>query len=344
MVNNFYGSTQSRLKTYTADRRVEERNGDIQQAKVYKKLAEDRGDVETADRLSKLATMVINKFGQQVQAHTVDTNAPLSQQPFDVRSYIKTAIQNGTLSQLWDKIKAIPKSSLSKTAHIIQHDIKHSKDLKEAINEELYKYSTRSMYHGPKMSRDITSEELQQVKLKPESIVRPIVDDVISNMLKLIGGDNDDAISELVQKANADVASTVGQQANTKKSAKSSVRSDEMTEAETLAEQEQTFKLSKNDVVKKLTSIIVHGFEENKAPFRSNYTSTLERYSKRPDFQSIIDENEMIRKWILNFKPLVGSTGPPSIINRLQMSYKDRHKSKSSQSTTTTSGVETLST
>lgn len=135
--NNFYGSTQSRLRTYTADRRIEEQNGEIQQSKVYQKLAEERGDVESADRLARLGTMVINKFGQQVMTHTVPTNAPLGQQKFDIRSYLKQAIENGTLSQLWDRMKNVPDSKLSKVAQIIKSDLKVNKMLKEELNIKL---------------------------------------------------------------------------------------------------------------------------------------------------------------------------------------------------------------
>jgi hypothetical protein len=191
MVSNFYGSTQSRLKTYTSDRRVEEHNGDIQQAKVYQTLAEERGDIETADRLSKLATLVVNRFGQQV----VQPAGTLAAQPFDIRSVLSHAIQNGTLSQLWDRIKKVPKKELSKTAQIIQHDLKHNKILKEVINEKLHLIMEKRL-------------DKEAHKEKFASVLEEIIQDITG------GKENESALTELLsygigikRKRAADTAS-----------------------------------------------------------------------------------------------------------------------------------------
>ncbi len=136
MVDNFYGSTQSRLKTNTADRRVEEHNGNVQQAKVYQTIANEMGDIETADRLSKLATLIVNKFGQNVVEQKVDDSV-INTQPFDVKVFLKKAIVDGTLSTVWNAIKNVSNKDLSPVAKIIKTDIKSNTILKEEVNSLL---------------------------------------------------------------------------------------------------------------------------------------------------------------------------------------------------------------
>lgn len=206
--NNFYGSTQSRLKKYTVDRRIEEHNGEVQQAKVYQRLAEERGDVDSADRLAKLATMVINKFGQQVQAHTIDTNAPIEQQPFDLRSYLKQAIQSGTLSQLWDRMKKVPDSQLSKKAQIIKSDIKNSKMLMDILNEKLHD----AVVISKGQSGLTEAQSIKQGKLLDYTV--PKINVVVNDIIQTIAGseENESAVEELVSKSNATIAENVQKQ------------------------------------------------------------------------------------------------------------------------------------
>lgn len=196
--DNFYGSTQSRLHTYTADRRVEERNGDIQQAKVYQKIAEQQGDIDTADRLAKLATNVINRFGQQVQAQLPQDKQP--SEPFDVRKVLANAIDSGTLSQLWDRVKVIPKSQLSHTAQIIQNDIKHNRMLREVLNEKVALYASHK--HNLKVGIP-SGRQMLKSQVDISSLSGP---DDLSDIIQTIGGDNEEAVKELIQKANAGLA------------------------------------------------------------------------------------------------------------------------------------------
>lgn len=237
--NNFYGSTQSRLITYTKDRRVEEQNGDIQQAKVYQKLAEDRGDIETADRLAKLGTMVINKFGQQVQAHAVPSTQPITELPFDIRNYIGKAIQNGTLSNIWDAIKKIPKNKLSKKARIIQGDIKHDQTLKSIVNEKVMTYDMKMKALGEENRSKLVQSTIKKYN---EKIARGNVEDIISIALNpelddiiqtIVGSkENESALEELLQTAesiNANVAKQLSAQ-NAKFGSTTSVGSQDETQ------------------------------------------------------------------------------------------------------------------
>lgn len=203
---NFYGSTQSRLKTYTADRRVEENNGDIQQAKVYQRLAIERGDMETADRLSKLGTMIINKFGQSVQAQVAPalstTESPVK---FDIRSVLKQALENGTLSQLWDRMKAVPDSKLSHKAQIIKSDIKHNKLMRDILNEKLapiheQKFAEQKLIQG---RTTLTEPKVIGKLAGPNSYPFISVQDVVIDIIDTITGskENEPALGELIQQA-----------------------------------------------------------------------------------------------------------------------------------------------
>jgi hypothetical protein len=212
----FYSTNQSQLKEYTKDRRVEQHNGDVQQAKVYQSLAEQRGDINSADRLAKMATLVINKFGQQVQAHTINPNVPITEQPFDLRNYLKKAIQSGTLSQLWEKMKLVPKSKLSHNAKIIQDDIKHNRMLREQLNEKVALYVQHT--HNAKLLAGEASK-FDKSSLFDVGIQQQNEKALIDEMIQLIEGstDNESAFIEIVkqaiqskaEKANAEIAKTI---------------------------------------------------------------------------------------------------------------------------------------
>ena len=188
MVDNFYGSTQSRLKTNTADRRVEEHNGNIQQAKVYQTIANEMGDIETADRLSKLATLIVNKFGQNVVEQKVDDSV-INSQPFDVKIFLKKAIVDGTLSTVWNAIKNVSNKDLSPVAKIIKTDIKSNTILKEEVNSLLE----------------------NMVKNKAD------INKTIDSLVQLLAGskENESALKELILKASG----TIGKSSATKKKA-----------------------------------------------------------------------------------------------------------------------------
>lgn len=131
---SFYSSNQQKLKKYTADRRVEQSNGDKQQAKVYADIAAKQGDLEAADRFAKLGMNIIDKIAQ--------TNVPITNKQGGVAqgtviNHVKSMIEAGTLSKWWEDIKKIPRRELSTKARIVQKDIKTNDTMKELINEKL---------------------------------------------------------------------------------------------------------------------------------------------------------------------------------------------------------------
>ncbi len=185
MPNNFYGSTQSRLKTYTSDRRVEERNGDIQQAKVYQQLAEERGDMETADRLAKLGMSVLGKVAS-TEIPIVNKQGGVAK--MTVKEHIMSMIEAGTLSNWWEAIKRIPPKNLSAKARIVQKDIKHSKMLKEMINEKLQKIQLfhRSVAQGnPRIEAftpSLSGTALSPDQANARSQYNAIIDELITTV------------------------------------------------------------------------------------------------------------------------------------------------------------------
>lgn len=283
MPSNFYGSTQSRLKTYTADRRLEERNGDIHQAKVYEKLAEDRGDIETANRFAKMAGMVINKFGQSVQEHTVNPNVPITQQPFDIRNYLKTAIDNGTLSTIWNKIKAIPKDQLSKKAQIIQDDIISNRMLRESLNDTIAKNYAASIEH---------KKNLKQVH--GELINRPISNKLLDEMIQLIVGskENEPALQELIEKASP----TSSQYATPR----TGLTPSSSPKSSTISNNALVANVDRNDIEAELQMIL----NPNNLNERKKAISTLDRYYRADtsNFLNIFDSNPELKKMIKQYK------------------------------------------
>lgn len=209
MVSNFYGSTQSRLKTYTADRRVEERNGDIQQAKVYKKLAEEQGDMETADRLAKLGMNIIGKIGA-TEVPIVNKQGGVAK--MSVKEHIMSMIEAGTLSNWWEAIKKIPPKNLSPKARIIQKDIKHNEMLKSMINDKL-RVIQEMKYPGviPVAKREAIIRELSSIQgfnIEDVNNAEKLKSLLLKDLLQTFSGGDEAIVQEL--DAAVSVAATSG--------------------------------------------------------------------------------------------------------------------------------------
>lgn len=338
--DNFYGSEQSRLHTYTKDRHVEEDNGDVQQAKVYQTLAESLGDIASADRLAKMGTMVLNKFGQSVQTHDVSTTQPITELPFDIRSYLKQAITDGTLSRVWDAIKSIPPTQLSPVARIVQGDIKNDQSMKDVVNQTLMEYAEEKRQTAewktkfgavvnPNAIR-YAAEKRQMNKEDLDAVVDAVINDIISAVSK---GDasREEAVTELVGKvsqeamaSNAGVAVDLmeGKLDSTKKVAPGSVASSESDGAisyntystEYVGDDVKKTRLTQEQVIENIMDI-VNGRVKN------NWAQRLENYSERADFPFIMNNNRDIRDFILNYKIKPRAHKMPDIIVDLQKKY-----------------------
>jgi len=187
---SFYSSNQTKLKTYTADRRVEQSNGNIQQAKVYADIASKQGDIETADRLAKLGMSVLGKIAK-TEVPIVNKQGGVVQ--MTVIGHIKSMIESGSLSSWWDAVKKIPKKKLSPKARVVQDDIKHNSAMKEILNEQI-KSAVDSMA-GPNMYPVSKSKEVGS----------PVLDETIKSMIQTITGGDESIIKEFDD--NVDVRS-----------------------------------------------------------------------------------------------------------------------------------------
>lgn len=137
-----FKSNQARLKSYVSERRIEEANAEDHQAKLYNKLAIERGELDQAAGLARLAKRVVNNIGDILVPSvepTKDGAVYIKKKP--ATDYLSDAIKNGTLDQLFNKmmnldLKVVAK--LGKGARIVLEDLKNpNSGVKDATNEAL---------------------------------------------------------------------------------------------------------------------------------------------------------------------------------------------------------------
>lgn len=133
-----FKSNQARLKSYVSERRIEEANADDHQAKLYNQLAIERGELDQATNLARLAKRVINRFGEEVQQPSESLR---TKDKYAATDYVAAAIKNGTLDQLFKKMMNLdPKAAakLGKGPRIILQDLRDpATGVKDATNEAM---------------------------------------------------------------------------------------------------------------------------------------------------------------------------------------------------------------
>lgn len=156
----FYDCNECKEKEYVKENVIRASNQLEQQAIVDQQIAESLGLDVQASALSKLAKRVINSIGSELLPTDIKVvESAKKKLPTD---YLLQAITTGKLSQLFDRIKAVPKSKLSKKAQVIQDDLKNNQILKDVLNEDIAKIVSDS---------ELSPEE------KPAAIKQAIVDD-----------------------------------------------------------------------------------------------------------------------------------------------------------------------
>lgn len=153
MVSSFYSSNEKKQKSYIKNRVIKEFNEEKQQQVVDDSIAEELGLQQEASNLSKLATRVINKIGNELIPKSF--NAKLQEQNFTPIEYLKYSIENGNLSGLIDDIKALPDSLLNKVQRLLKRDL-NNPQIKDNINDGIIK----SIPYG---SEAITNALIQNV-------------------------------------------------------------------------------------------------------------------------------------------------------------------------------------
>lgn len=168
----FYDCNECKEKEYVKENRLRAVNQSKQQEIVDMQIAESLGLDVQASNLSRLAKRVINSLGSNLLPTDIKVVETAKQKvPID---YLLQAITTGKLTELFERIKAIPTQKLSKKARVVQDDIKNNEDMKEVLNEGIA---------GIVSSNDIPEEE------KPEAIKKEIIE--------VVGGGDEKVIEEL---------------------------------------------------------------------------------------------------------------------------------------------------
>lgn len=185
-----YKSNQARLKSYVSERRIEEANADEHQDRLYEQIAADLGQEVQATALAKMAKRVVNKFGEDIQKPSLQMQT--TGKPHTATDYLRQAIGEGKLSQIFDKIKKMDTTGLSKKEKIIVSDIK---------NKERRKYIT-----------DIFNERITPILEKKHAEYlesKKIVGDTMGSMIAqieqefvtVIAGGDKAALDNIIEKA-----------------------------------------------------------------------------------------------------------------------------------------------
>jgi hypothetical protein len=133
MVSSFYSSNQKKQKDYIKSRYLQEQNDTEQQDRVdYTNAIESNLDTK-ATNLSKLATRVVNKIGSEILPYN---QGKLTSNQYTPMQLLTNSINNGKLTQLFEKLKALPNSLLNKTQRLIRDDLNNSENKKQ-INYQI---------------------------------------------------------------------------------------------------------------------------------------------------------------------------------------------------------------
>jgi hypothetical protein len=189
-----YKSNQDRLKSYIAERRIEEANADAHQDRLYEKIAEELGQEVQATALAKMAKRVVNKFGEDIQKPSLQMQT--TGKPYTATDYLRQAIGEGKLSQIFDKIKNMDTTGLSKKEKVIVSDIK---------NKERRKYITDIF--NERITPILEKKQIQNEKKRSEALTasKYALDDILDNVatafVDVVGKGDESAVKKIVEKA-----------------------------------------------------------------------------------------------------------------------------------------------
>lgn len=133
MVSTFYSSNQQKQKDYIKNRYIQEQNDDEQQNRVDRSIIKNLNLEEQATELSKLATRVVNRLGSELIPFN---QGKLTSKQLTPMQYLTNSINNGQLTQLFEKIKKLPSSKLNKTQLLIRNDLNDTEN-KKMINFQI---------------------------------------------------------------------------------------------------------------------------------------------------------------------------------------------------------------
>lgn len=189
MVSSFYSSNQQKQKLYLKDRLKEEYNEEKQQQIVDEEIRRELGLEERASDLSKLASRIVNKLGAQVLPK--DTKVDFTPKQMSPIELLTSSIKNGTLSDLFEKIKGLSNDVLNKKQRLIRDDLSDL-ETKSIINE-------------------LIADDVAKGKT-PDEIRKTVVE--------ALGGDeNKEMVYDMINKANKIIKGEVKSRASKVKNA-----------------------------------------------------------------------------------------------------------------------------
>lgn len=182
MASLFYSSNEKKQRKYIKDRQLEEINQANQQEIVDNALDKELGFEQKATKLSKLASRVIGKIGNEIVDDLSSTSfkSKLNQLNMSPLDYLKNSVENGTLSQLFDKIKVLPNSILNRRQQTIRDDL-NNPEIKALMNDELAAVASSGTAN------------------------------IVNTVLEVLGGnENNDDVLDMVSKAEPKLISVAG--------------------------------------------------------------------------------------------------------------------------------------
>lgn len=130
----FYSSNERKQRKYIKENKIRELNDEAQQQIVDDEISKELGLDEKATNLGKLATRVINKLGSEILPKPIRTDIKFTTEQFTPMELLTNSIKDGTLTNLFEKLKILPNKLLNKTQRIIRDDLSNE-DNKKIINE-----------------------------------------------------------------------------------------------------------------------------------------------------------------------------------------------------------------
>jgi hypothetical protein len=141
MSSTFYSSNQTKLKDFVTNNRKREVNELNQQEILDAQIAKNLGLDEQATQYSNLAKRVFNKLGSELDLTEKSKLTSAREAPFNK---LVGFINNGQLSDIFEKLKTLPDSILNKKQKIIKHDL-NTQEFKDVVNENIMEASS----YGP---------------------------------------------------------------------------------------------------------------------------------------------------------------------------------------------------
>lgn len=130
----FYSSNQKRQQKYIINRRLQEVNDENQQKIVDDAIDKELGLETESTNLGKLASRVINKLGNELLPK--ELNVKLQEYNLTPMEFLTKSIKDGTLSNLFEKLKKLPNNILNKTQRAIRDDLSNSQT-KDFLNNDI---------------------------------------------------------------------------------------------------------------------------------------------------------------------------------------------------------------